>query len=134
MALTQIDQLIQNAILSSPGLSDEYITWEVYKPTRSASNDFYKINIERDTNLLFSFMGSYPSQSPKVNSNTIISDAQPETIQTALFVVDVLSLPQPLSNKYLMKIQGEPFLYQINTEVGNDLLDKNIRLEVIRVL
>lgn len=120
-----IENIIQNALLAT--FPDEYVDWEIYYPQKQITAKFENIKEVLGSPVSI-FKGSFPSQKPKsVTTTTENSDL---ILNISVYKIDIIRLPMAITKKYILKIVGSSSLYQPLTEVGFDLLNRNISLEV----
>ncbi len=123
--MSRIENLLQRGL--NKILKDEYLIWNIYLPTKEIKPNFENIRQVLGEPVA-SFKGSYPSQKPKaIVTNSEEGDL---VVNISVYKIDIISLPIGLTKKHILKINNDDSIYMPTVDLSDDLINRNISLEV----
>jgi hypothetical protein len=123
--MSRIERLIQKNLKRH--LSDEYLTWFIYLPTKQINDKWENIKAVLGDSV-GSFKGSYPSQKPKQVVST--SEDGDAVLNLTIYKIDIISLTMAITKDHVLRIQNDMSLYQPTVALSDDLIGRNVSLEV----
>ena len=123
-----INKIIQRELKNN--LSEQFQLWELYLPSREIIDNF--ANSQKDIgDPLCEFYATGPT---RPNSTQQANNDGTQIIDTSLYSITILEIPQEITRKHVFKLKDGSNYYSSLTDIAPDLTGKTISRISIQLL